>query len=134
MRKNMQQMEKEIEDDLTELQDQMSQYVFLIECGMELPKYPEQYRTEENLIRECQVKTWIYTKFEEGRLRFYADSEALIIRGALSLLAEIYSGRSREEVERFHCTLVKKEFFRIHYTQEQMDGLLAILRKLENGN
>lgn len=134
MRKNMQQMEKEIEDDLTELQDQMSQYVFLIECGMELPKYPEQYRTEENLIRECQVKTWIYTKFEEGRLRFYADSEALIIRGALSLLAEIYSGRSREEVEQFHCTLVKKEFFRIHYTQEQMDGLLAILGKLENGN
>lgn len=130
MWKSMLEIETEIKNDLTELEDQMSQYTFIVECGLDLPDYPKQYRTDEYLIRECQVQTWICAIYEEN-LIFMGDSESLIIRGALSLIREIYNGRSREEVRQFHCTLIEEGYFRKHFTQEQLHGLKAILEKLE---
>lgn len=126
----MQELEQDIVNDLKELGDTISQYTFLIACAGECPPFPEELRTEEHLVRECQVKTWIHAEIIDDKVSFQLDSEALIIKGALSLIREIYQGRGMEEVQRYHCTLTEQEEFTKHLTGEQLEGVKVIIRKL----
>ncbi len=128
---NMADVEKDIISDLQELADPISQYTFLIGCAGDCEPFPEAYRTEEYLIHECQVNTWMYAGWENGQSVFRADSESLIVRGALALLQELFSGRSREEIADYHCGLLEEECFSRHFTKEQFAGLHAILKRLQ---
>ncbi|MBR3244906.1 MAG: SufE family protein [Parasporobacterium sp.] len=126
----MQELETDILNDLKELGDTISQYSFLIACAGEVPPFPEEKKTEENLVRECQVNTWMYITIIDDKVSFEMDSEALIVKGALSLLQELYNGRTLEEVRSFTCTLPDHEDFSRHFNAEQLKGVRAILEKL----
>lgn len=124
---NMKEMEQDIVTDLEELEDPISQYTYLISCAGEcIPPNKEAY-TEDNLIRDCQVRTWIQTDWEDGKLYVTADSESLIVKGALALLQEIYYGRTREEIAGYRCGLLERNAFAKHFTAEQRNGLEKIL-------
>lgn len=124
----MKQIETDIINDLRELEDQMSQYTFIVTCGLEsLPDYPEQYKDDAHLIHECQVNTWVHPDWSEGRLKIQAVSESLVINGALSFIIEIYDGRSIDEIKAFHCTLLQEPCFRRHFTYDQLKGLGRII-------
>ena len=127
----MQETENDILKDLEDLGDTISQYTFLIACAGECAPFNESLRTEGNLVRECQVRTWLYVQFQDGKLRFETDSEALIVKGAMALLQELYNGRSLEEVEGYHCRLLDSENFIRHFNMEQLKGIRAIIDKLE---
>lgn len=128
----MTELETDILNDLKELGDTISQYTFLIACAGECPPFPEEFKTEENLVRECQVNTWMHVTAENGAVHFQIDSEALIIKGALSLLVELYNERSLEEVRNFTCSLPEHEDFSRHFNREQLDGVKAIIQKLSS--
>ena len=81
-------------------------------------------------MRECQVNTWIDVRMVDGKVSFQLDSEALIIKGALSLLRELYHGRTLEEVRSYHCTLTEQQEFTKHLTKEQLEGVNVIIKKL----
>ena len=127
---SMQQVEADILADLLELEDQMSQYTFLVECGLELPEYPAKFKTDEYLIHECQVNTWMHVEWTENRLNWQGTSDALVICGALSLLMEIYNERTKDEIQNFHCTLLEQDCFRVHFAQEQLKGLEVMVERL----
>ena len=126
----MREIEQDILNDLEELNDTISQYSYLIACADECSAFPEEYRTAEHLIKECQVNTWVALRWEEDRCRLYADSEALLVKGALALLQEIYEDRTKAEVESYHCVLLQTESFIRHFTKEQREGLIHILNVL----
>lgn len=128
----MQELENDILNDLQELADPISQYTFLIACAGECPPFPEELKTEEHLVRECQVNTWTHITADDNEVHFQMDSEALIVKGALSLLIELYNGRKLEEVRRFHCRLTEDDNFTRHFNAEQLTGVKAIIQKLES--
>ena len=127
---SLQETEQDIINDLIELGDAISQYTFLIACAGECPAFPDEYRDEAHLVRECQVNTWMDIHLEDGMLSFQADSESLIVKGALSLLAELYNGRTLEEIRAFSCTLPEHEDFSRHFNREQLYGVRTILGRI----
>jgi len=129
----MEEIENDIINDLTELDDAISRYTYLTGCAVDCAPLPEAYRHEEYLIPECQVRTWAAIAWEDGTCRLYADSESLIVRGALALLQEIYEGRTSTEVREYQCHLLEHELFSDPFTAEQRKGLTAILKKLAEG-
>ena len=129
----MEEIEKDILDDLEELGDAISRYTYLTGCASDCAPLPERYWREEYLIPECQVRTWAVMEWRDGKCRFHADSESLIVRGALALLQEIYEDRTLEEVRGYHCGLLENELFAEHFTPEQKKGLNVILKKQQNG-
>ena len=129
-RESMKQIEDDILADLLELEDQMSQYTFLVECGLELPEYPAALKTDEYLIHECQVNTWMYLEWINDCLNWQGISDSLVICGALSLLMELYNGRTKEEIQNFHCSILEQPCFRVHFAQEQLKGLEYMVAKL----
>ena len=129
---NMQETEQDILQDLLELGDSISQYTYLITCAEECILLKEEDHTEENLIRDCQVNTWMQVIWKEEKLYMEADSESLIIKGALALLQEIYDGRTKEEILVYRCGLMEREEFTKHFTRKQRTGLKAILDSMKN--
>lgn len=88
-RESMKQIEDDILADLLELEDQMSQYTFLVECGLELPEYPAALKTDEYLIHECQVNTWMHLEWIDDCLNWQGISDSLVICGVKTLKLDI---------------------------------------------
>lgn len=124
---NMKEIEADILSDLIELEDSISQYTYLISCAQECVLLKAEAYTQENLVRECQVNTWIQAYWEDNKLCVEADSESLIVKGALALLQEIYHGRTKAEIAGYQCGLLERDEFAKHFTPEQRKGLKAIL-------
>ena len=127
----MQETEIDILKDLEELGDTISQYSFLIACAGECRPFEDSLRIEGNLVKECQMKTWLSVYAEDGILHFSADSESLIVKGALSLLQEIYDKRTMEEAKKYRCGLLDNNLFARHFHRDQLIGVKAIIGQLE---
>lgn len=131
---NMQETEADILNDLEELGDPISRYIYLIACAKDCAKLPDQYRRDEYLIPECQVKTWLVVEWIEDKCYLHLDSESFIVKGALALLQEIYHGRMRTEVSNYHCRLPEYELFASNFTSDQINGISKILSRIENSH
>lgn len=127
----MRDTELDILRDLEELGDDISQYTYLIQCAMECRPYSKEYRVDEYLVRDCQVNTWLRVAWDGGICVFDADSESLIVRGALALLQELYDGRRAEKIRTYRCSLPDAPAFAKHFTRDQLIGLRSMLRRVE---
>lgn len=96
----MAQMEESIQEDLTQLGDPLSQMEYLMACARAHEGIPPEERRDENLVADCQAKTWVETRWEQGRLRLLADSESFLVRGVLALLCELYQHRRPKRWQR----------------------------------
>ena len=78
--------------------DWMDKYEYLIELGKEMPLIDEKDKTDEHLIKGCQSRVWLACRPENGRLRFSADSDAIITKGIISLLLKVYDNQTPADI------------------------------------
>lgn len=78
--------------------DKESTIYYIMEIGNKLPPFPENERTDENIIKGCQSKVWLTTKFENNRVIYLADSNTDITKGLISLLIRVLSHRTPKEI------------------------------------
>lgn len=128
---DMEQTQEDILNDLHELATPIAQYSYLLECGTEAESFDESLHCDENLIRDCAVNTWLAVQDRDGVPVLVGDSESLIVRGAISLLEEIYNYRSASEVGSFTCTLLDDEMFTRHFSAKQRKGLVSAIAKAQ---
>ena len=129
--RSMQEVEGSILLDLYELDDRFLQYSYLIECGSVLPPMSAELKTDDFLIRECEVRTWAGVLVgERGRCEIFGDSESLAVRGALALLKEVADGRTRQQVAEHKWRLLDDPGFASHFTERQLSGLRAVVRRI----
>ena len=76
----------------------LDKYEYLIELGKNLEVFPVELKTDDRLIKGCQSRVWLDTKVDGGRLFFRADSDAIITKGIISLLIQVYDGRTAAEI------------------------------------
>ena len=92
----------EIQDEIIEefsgLDDWMDRYQLLIDLGNEQEPLDEQYKTESNLIDGCQSRVWLQADYEDGIIHFSAESDALIVKGIVSLLIRVLSDHTPKEI------------------------------------
>ena len=92
----------EIQDGIIEefsgLDDWMDKYQLLIDLGNELTPLDERYKTEQNLIDGCQSRVWLQADLVDGVIHFTAESDALIVKGIVSLLIRVLSDHTPQEI------------------------------------
>lgn len=130
MKRRIDMIQREIIDDLVSLEDPFDQYSYLMLCGKELGSASEDIRRDVNLVPECQAQTWLVLREEDGMLFIEGDSEALVVKGAIYLLKELFDGRTADELAGFDFTLLDFPAFARHYTDAQLKGLHAIARRI----
>ena len=85
-------------EDFSMFDEWLDKYEYLIDLGKKLDAYPEEAKQDDKLIKGCQSRVWLDWTLEDGRLRFRADSDAIITKGIISLLIGVYSGRTPAEI------------------------------------
>ena len=129
--KRMRDVEQSILDDLRSLGDPLLVYAYLIECGKELSPMDARLKSDKTLVKECEVSTWFaVAEDENGGAGFHADSESLIVRGALALIQEVLEAGSVLNRGEYEWRLLEDPIFAKSFTQAQLRGLKFILSRL----
>ena len=110
----------------------LDKYEYIIELGKSLGDFPEQSKTEDNLIKGCQSRVWLDSKVDEGKVVFSADSDAIITKGIISLLIKIYSGRTPQEILGSDFSVVEKIGLKENLSPTRANGLVSMIEKIRN--
>ena len=109
----------------------LDKYEYLIELGKSLKGYPEEKKTDDHLIKGCQSRVWLDWKYEEGRLWFNADSDAIITKGIISLLIGIYSGRTPQEIAGSDFSFIEKIGLKENLSPTRANGLASMIAAIK---
>ena len=124
----------EIQDEIIEefsgLDDWMDRYQLLIDMGGETEPLPDSDKVEQNLIDGCQSRVWLVCDEKEGRLYFRAESDALIVKGIVTLLIRVLSGYTPDEILDADLYFIEKIGLREHLSPTRSNGLLAMLKQM----
>lgn len=115
------------------LKDWDSKYKKIIEMGKRLEAYPEQYRTEDNKVKGCQSQVWLYAELDsDQKIKLYADSDALIVKGLVALLLIVYSKSSPDDILSAKPDYIRELGLSSHLTPSRSNGLNAMLKQIHN--
>ena len=126
----MRQVEDSILSDLELLGDGLNRMEYILGCARTAPGIPPEERADGDLVADCQVNTWLMAGWEDGVLWLRTDSESHLVKGVLSLIEELYNGRSRAEVDAFTCTLLSCDHLTGLLNGPQKKGLAHVLNTL----
>ena len=123
----------EIIEEFVELEDWMDRYQLLIDMGEEQEPLPDGEKTEQNLIDGCQSRVWIVCdRGADGRLTFRAESDALIVKGIVSLVIRVFSGHTPQEILDADLYFIPRIGLTEHLAPTRSNGLLAMIRQIRN--
>ena len=130
--KSLQEIENEIVDEFSMFDEWLDKYEYIIELGKNLNNYPENEKTDEKLIKGCQSRVWLDHKVEDGRIYFNADSDAIITKGIISLLINLYSGRTPDEILSSDFSVVDKIGLKENLSPTRANGLVSMIAKIKD--
>ena len=124
----------EIQDEIIEefsgFDDWMDKYQLLIDLGNEQPPLDERYKTEQNLIDGCQSRVWLQADYEGGKIRFTAESDALIVKGIVALLIRVLSGHTPQEILDADLYFIDEIGLKEHLSPTRSNGLVAMVKQI----
>ena len=124
----------EIQDEIIEefagFDDWMDKYQLLIDLGNDQEPLDEQYKVEQNLIDGCQSRVWLQADYEDGVIRFTAESDALIVKGIVALLIRVLSGHTPQEILDADLYFIEKIGLKEHLSPTRSNGLLAMVKQM----
>ncbi len=123
-------IQDEIIDEFSGLDDWMDRYQLLIDLGNEQPPLDDKYKTESNLIDGCQSRVWLQADYREGLLFFTAESDALIVKGIVALLIRVFSGHTPQEIIEADLYFIDRIGLREHLSPTRSNGLLAMIKQM----
>ena len=128
--KTIDEIQDEIIDEFSVFDDWMDKYALLIDLGNSLPPSEEKYKTNENLIEGCQSRVWLQADYRDGRIWFEAESDAIIVKGIVSLLVRVLSGRTPDEILNVNLYFIDRIGLTEHLSPTRSNGLLAMVKQM----
>ncbi|KEO74164.1 SufE family protein [Anditalea andensis] len=111
--------------------DKESTIYYIMELGEKLVAYPENERTEDNIIKGCQSKVWLTTAYENDTVIFLADSNTDITKGLISLLIRVYSGKKPDDIINSDLYFIDKIGMGNIIGSQRSNGLAAMIKQMK---
>ena len=127
----LQEKKQQVIEDFSLYEEWLDTSEYLIELGKALPPFPEEKKTEENLIKGCQSRVWLSHEKRDGRIWFEADSDAIITKGIISLLIGVYSGRTDQEIADDDFGFVEEIGLRENLSPTRAGGLVSMIETIK---
>lgn len=121
----------EIIEEFSIFDDWMDRYSFLIDIGKELDVLEEDQKIDQILIKGCQSQVWLHSNFEEGKIVFKADSDAIITKGIVALLIRVMSNLEPEEIMNADLYFIDKIGLRENLSPTRSNGLVAMVKQMK---
>ena len=128
-------IQEEIIEEFSALDDWMDKYQLLIDLGGEQEPLDEKYKTEQNIIEGCQSRDWIQCDASDGEdgkiLHFQADSDALIVKGIIALLIRVINDQPAKEILNSDFHFIEAIGLKDHLSPTRSNGLLAMVKRIK---
>jgi cysteine desulfuration protein SufE len=125
---------KEVEDEIIEafswFETWEEKYEYIIELGKKLPVLDEKYKLEENIIKGCQSTVWLVADSRDGKVFYQADSDAIIVKGLVSMLISVLSGHPPDEIMGAKLDFIREIGMMTHLAQTRSNGLVAMVKQI----
>lgn len=128
---SIQETEKQLLAEFEQFEDWIEKYNYLIELGKELPVMDEKYKTDNNLISGCQSQVWLHAKYEDGIVKFVADSNTVITKGIISLLIRLLSERTPDEIIDAELNVIDEIGLSNHLSPTRSNGLMSMIKQMK---
>ena len=129
--KTINQAQDEIAEEFSVFDDWMDKYALLIEMGNSLPPLDAKYKIANNLIEGCQSRVWLQAEYEEGKINYSGDSDAVIVKGIVSLLIKILSNHTPDEILSADLYFIDKIGLKNHLSPTRSNGLVSMLKQMK---
>ena len=127
----IQEKQDEIVSEFEVFDDWMEKYEYLIDLGKDLPLIQEELRTDERLIEGCQSRVWLNADFNDGKMQFSADSEAIITKGIIGLLIRVLNDEHPETVIKTELKFISDIGIQEHLSPTRANGLNGMIKKMK---
>ena len=111
--------------------DWTQKYEYIIDLGKNLPVINYQFKTEENIIKGCQSKVWLYAENIDNKLIFTADSDAIITKGIIAILIRVFSNQSPQEIINAEVDFIDEIGLKEHLSQTRANGLSNMIKQIK---
>ena len=124
-------IQDEIIEEFQDFDDWMDRYQLLIDMGGEQPALPAEYKTEQNLIDGCQSRVCLQADMVDGKVRFQAESDALIVKGIVALLVRVFDGQTPQDILSSDLYFIDRIGLTEHLSPTRSNGLLAMFKQMK---
>lgn len=132
MAKKITDIQNSIIENFELFEDDMESILFyLMDLGKKLPAMPEEHKTEEFIVKGCQSKVWLYSSFVDGKVFFEADSNTEITKGLVSLLVEIWSGQTPEDILNSELFFIEKIGMSKMVGSQRSNGFTSMIKQIK---
>ena len=127
----IQEKQDEIVSEFEVFDDWMEKYEYLIDLGKDLPLIQEELKTDERLIEGCQSRVWLNANYENGKMQFSADSEAIITKGIIGLLIRVLNDEHPETILKTDLKFISDIGLQEHLSPTRANGLNGMIKKMK---
>ena len=110
--------------------DWLDKYDYLISLSDQLPAIDPTHRTEELLSSGCQSRVWVDARLEAGRVRYSADSDAIITKGIISLLIRVMDNRTPQQIIDTELYFIERIGLQANLSPTRANGLLSMIKQM----
>lgn len=123
-------LQNNVIEEFADFDDWMDKYALLIDLGNSLPPLEEKYKTESDLIEGCQSRVWLQADYVDGKILFKGESDAVIVKGIVSLLISILSDHTPQEILDADLYFIEKIGLKEHLSPTRSNGLVAMVKQM----
>jgi cysteine desulfuration protein SufE len=131
MEDSIQLKEQRIINDFSLFETWEEKYEYLIDLGKKLEPLDPKYKTEEFKIKGCQSSVWIHSTFLDEKVFFQGDSDAIIVKGLVSLMIKVLSGQSPKEIAEAPLKFIDEIGLSSHLAQTRSNGLRSMIKQMK---
>lgn len=124
------QTQDEIIEEFSDIDDWMDRYAYIIDLGNALPPIDEKYKTPRHLIEGCQSRVWLNAEMIDGKVHYTADSDAIIVKGIISLLIKVLNDHTPREIIDADLYFIDRIGLSEHLSPTRSNGLVAMVKQM----
>jgi SufE protein probably involved in Fe-S center assembly len=123
--------QEQVVEEFSEFSDWMDKYAYLIDLGNSLDPIDEKAKIPQNLIEGCQSRVWLDAEERDGKVVFTAESDAVIVKGIISLLIRVMSGHTPDEILEADLYFIDQIGLKEHLSPTRANGLLSMVKQIK---
>ena len=130
--KTIPEIEQEIIEEFSLFDSWDEKYEYIIDLGKKLPPLEDEHKIDDNRVRGCQSTVWLVADYHDGKVFYKAESDAVIVKGLISMLIRVLSGQSPNQIIDAKLNFIQEIGMTTHLAQTRSNGLLSMVKQMKN--
>ena len=124
-------LQQNLIQDFEFFEDWTQKYEYMVELSKGLDKMDQEMKSDKNIIKGCQSKVWLHADYSDGKIKFLADSEAIITRGIIAILLMVFNNKTPDEIINSDISFIEKIGLKEHLSPNRANGLYSMIKQIK---